>query len=94
MAKGDWEVRGQRTGIAKKIRSVPVDAVELASTIAVGEQGLGLFFVSELESTHKIFRRDLTMGGASGEVARSSGSEEYTTPNTACSDALRPPFGP
>jgi len=43
-AKGDWEVQSQRTEVEEKSRNVPVDAVELASTITVNEQGTGPLF--------------------------------------------------
>ena len=88
------EIPLQRTEVENKIRNVPVDVVELASTITLGEQVVGSLFHQRTAINAYItyFGRDLTMDGVSEEVARSSGSKQYTMPNVVYSDGLCPPF--
>ena len=86
------EIRSQRTEVENKIRNVPVDVVELASTITLGEQVVGSLFHQRTAAYITYFRRDLTMDGVSGEVARSSGSKQCTMPNVVYSDGLCSPF--
>lgn len=38
-AKGDWEVRTERTEVGKKIRNMPVDAVDLVSILRSENRG-------------------------------------------------------
>ena len=91
-AKGVVEIRSQRTEVENKIRNVPADVVELASTITLGEQVVGSLFHQRTAINAYItyFRRDLTMDGVREEVARSSGNKQYTMPNAVYSDGLCP----
>ena len=86
------EIPLQRTEVENKIRNVPVDVVELASTITLGEQVVGSLFHQRTAAYITYFRRDLTMDGVSGEVAWSSGSKQCTMPNVVYSDDLCSPF--